>query len=308
MRRCLIILHAVAAAAKSCDESRLVRRPDYAERLLRAAIQCNATTRIEPAAAVANLAVAGTGSQTLADALQAWRGVVGNRRARPAGVPRLPRRRLLLGEAARRGGARVTPRATAHRLISHHDHRITVDHLLRTTKRWSTALDTFGEPQEKVDVFLLTLRDPVRRFQSGWRYRPDFRGFGTLENLLSEWRKRLGDGPRPAFPDGLASSFRRLNTAVNQYFATPQLSYLVGSACACRRGQVRLRVLCTESLRSDLPALAAELGARASHRHSNLRTTRRPRRNATAAVSAETAAWLRDMYREDVALHKYYCS
>ena len=306
MRRCLILLHAVAAA-KSCDESRLVRRPDYAERLLRAAIQCNATTRIEPSAAVANLAVAGTGSQTLADALQAWRGVVG-KRARPAGVPRLPRRRLLLGEAVRRGGARVTPRARAHRLISHHDHRITVDHLLRTTKRWSTALDTFGEPQEKIDVFLLTLRDPVRRFQSGWRYRPDFRGFGTLENLLREWRKRLGDGPRPAFPDGLASSFRRLNTAVNQYFATPQLSYLVGSACACRRGQVRLRVLCTESLRRDLPALAAELGARASHRHSNLRTTRRPRRNATATVSAETAAWLRDMYREDVALHKYYCS
>ena len=148
----------------------------------------------------------------------------------------------------------------------------------------------------------------MRRFQSGWRYRPDFRGFGTLENLLREWRKRQGDGPRPAFPDGLASSFRRLNTAVNQYFATPQLSYLVGSACACRRGQVRLRVLCTESLRRDLPALAAELGARASHRHSNLRTTRRPRRNATATVSAETAAWLRDMYREDVALHKYYCS
>ena len=87
----------------------------------------------------------------------------------------------------------------------------------------------------------------MRRFQSGWRYRPDFR-YDTLENLLREWRKRLGDGPRPAFPDGLASSFRRLNTAVNQYFATPQLSYLVGSACACRRGQVRLRVLCTESL------------------------------------------------------------
>ena len=179
----------------------------------------------------------------------------------------------------------------------------------------------------------------MRRFQSGWRYRPNFRGFGTLEKLLREWRKRLGDGPRPAFPDGLASSFRRLNTAVNQYFATPQLSYLVGSACACRRGQVRLRVLCTESLpawkstsvsgarrwrgsrfsegavkfphrslRRDLPALAAELGARASHRHSNLRTTRRPRRNATAAVSSETAAWLREMYREDVALHKYYCS
>ena len=102
MRRCLILLHAVAAAAKSCDESRLVSRPDYAERLLRAAIQCNAS-RIESAAAVANLAVAGTGSQTLADALQAWRGVVG-KRARPAGVPRLPRRRLLLGEAARRGG------------------------------------------------------------------------------------------------------------------------------------------------------------------------------------------------------------
>ena len=247
MRRCLIILHAVAAAAKSCDESRLVRRRDYAERLLRAAIQCNATTRIEPSAAVANLAVAGTGSQTLADALQAWRGVVGSRRARPAGVPRLPRRRLLLGEAARRGGARITARATAHRLISHHDHRITIDHLLRSTKRWSTALDTFGEPQENVDVFLLTLRDPVRRFQSGWRYRPDFR-YDTLENLLREWRKRLGDGPRPAFPDGLAGSFRRLNTAVNQYFATPQLSYLVGSACACRRGEVRLRVLCTESL------------------------------------------------------------
>ena len=306
MRRCLILLHAVAEAAKSCDESRLVRRRDYAERLLRAAIQCNATTRIEPSAAVANLAVAGTGSQTLADALQAWRGVVG-KRARPAGVPRLPRRRLLLGEAARRGGARITARATAHRLISHHDHRITVDHLLRTTKRWSTALDTFGEPQEKVDVFLLTLRDPVRRFQSGWRYRPDFRGFGTLEKLLGAWRAKLA-GRRPSFPDGLASSFRRLNTAVNQYFATPQLSYLVGSACACRWGQVRLRVLCTESLRRDLPALAAELGARASHRHSNLRTTRRPRRNATAAVSAETAAWLRDMYREDVALHKYYCS
>ena len=158
MRRCLILLHAVARAAKTCDESRLVRRRDYAERLLRAAIQCNATTRIEPSAAVANLAVAGTGSQTLADALQAWRGVVGSRRARPAGVPRLPRRRLLLGEAARRGGARITARATAHRLISHHDHRITVDHLLRTTKRWSTALDTFGEPQEKVDVFLITLR------------------------------------------------------------------------------------------------------------------------------------------------------
>ena len=156
MRRCLILLHAVARAAKTCDESRLVRRRDYAERLLRAAIQCNATTRIEPSAAVANLAVAGTGSQTLADALQAWRGVVG-KRARPAGVPRLPRRRLLLGEAVRRGGARVTAR-TAHRLISHHDHRITVDHLLRTTKRWSTALDTFGEPQEKVDVFLITLR------------------------------------------------------------------------------------------------------------------------------------------------------
>ena len=306
MRRCLILLHAVARAAKTCDESRLVRRRDYAERLLRAAIQCNATTRIEPSAAVANLAVAGTGSQTLADALQAWRGVVG-KRARPAGVPRLPRRRLLLGEAARRGGARVTPRATAHRLISHHDHRITVDHLLRTTKRWSTALDTFGEPQENVDVFLITLRDPVRRFQSGWRYRPDFRGYGTLEKLLGAWRAKLG-GRRPSFPDGLASSFRRLNTAVNQYFATPQLSYLVGSACACRWGQVRLRVLCTESLRHDLPALAAELGARASHRHSNLRTTRRPRRNATATVSAETAAWLRDMYREDVALHKYYCS
>ena len=306
MRRCLILLHVVVVAAKSCDESRLVRRRDYAERLLRAAIQCNATTRIEPSAAVANLAVAGTGSQTLADALQAWRGVVG-KRARPAGVPRLPRRRLLLGEAARRGGARVTPRATAHRLISHHDHRITVDHLLRTTKRWSTALDTFGEPQENVDVFLLTLRDPVRRFQSGWRYRPDFRGYGTLEKLLGAWRAKLG-GRRPSFPDGLASSFRKLNTAVNQYFATPQLSYLVGSACACRRGQVRLRVLCTESLRRDLPALAAELGARASHRHSNLRTTRRPRRNATATVSAETAAWLRDMYREDVALHKYYCS
>ena len=306
MRRCLIILHAVAAA-KSCDESRLVRRRDYAERLLRAAIQCNATTRIEPSAAVANLAVAGTGSQTLADALQAWRGVVGSRRgARPAGVPRLPRRRLLLGEAVRRGGARVTAR-TAHRLISHHDHRITVDHLLRTTKRWSTALDTFGEPQEKVDVFLITLRDPVRRFQSGWRYRPDFRGYGTLEKLLGAWRAKLA-GRRPSFPDGLTSSFRRLNTAVNQYFATPQLSYLVGSACACRRGQVRLRVLCTESLRRDLPALAAELGARASHRHSNLRTTRRPRRNATATVSDETAAWLRDMYREDVALHKYYCS
>ena len=158
MRRCLILLHAVARAATRCDESRLVRRPDYAERLLRAAIQCNAS-RIASRAAVANLAVAGTGSQTLADALQAWRGVVGSRRgARPAGVPRLPRRRLLLGEAARRGGARVTPRATAHRLISHHDHRITVDHLLRTTKRWSTALDTFGEPQEKVDVFLITLR------------------------------------------------------------------------------------------------------------------------------------------------------
>ena len=246
MRRCLILLHAVARAAKTCDESRLVRRRDYAERLLRAAIQCNATTRIEPSAAVANLAVAGTGSQTLADALQAWRGVVG-KRARPAGVPRLPRRRLLLGEAARRGGARITARATAHRLISHHDHRITIDHLLRSTKRWSTALDTFGEPQENVDVFLLTLRDPVRRFQSGWRYRPDFR-YDTLENLLREWRKRLGDGPRPAFPDGLAGSFRRLNTAVNQYFATPQLSYLVGSACACRRGEVRLRVLCTESL------------------------------------------------------------
>ena len=307
MRRCLILLHAVARAATRCDESRLVRRPDYAERLLRAAIQCNAS-RIASRAAVANLAVAGTGSQTLADALQAWRGVVGSRRgARPAGVPRLPRRRLLLGEAARRGGARVTPRATAHRLISHHDHRITVDHLLRTTKRWSTALDTFGEPQENVDVFLLTLRDPVRRFQSGWRYRPDFRGYGTLEKLLGAWRAKLGDR-RPSFPDGLASSFRRLNTAVNQYFATPQLSYLVGSACACRRGQVRLRVLCTESLRRDLPALAAELGARASHRHSNLRTTRRPRRNATATVSAETAAWLRDMYREDVALHKYYCS
>ena len=192
-------------------------------------------------------------------------------------------------------------------MISHHDHRITVDHLLRTTKRWSTALDTFGEPRENVDVFLLTLRDPVRRFQSGWRYRPDFRGFGTLEKLLGAWRAKLGDR-RPSFPDGLASSFRRLNTAVNQYFATPQLSYLVGSACACRWGQVRLRVLCTESLRHDLPALAAELGARASHRHSNLRTTRRPRRNATATVSAETAAWLRDMYREDVALHKYYCS
>ena len=307
MRRCLILLHAVARAAKTCDESRLVRRRDYAERLLRAAIQCNATTRIEPSAAVANLAVAGTGSQTLADALQAWRGVVGNRRARPAGVPRLPRRRLLLGEAARRGGARITARATAHRLISHHDHRITIDHLLRSTKRWSTALDTFGEPQENVDVFLLTLRDPVRRFQSGWRYRPDFRGYGTLEKLLGAWRAKLG-GRRPSFPDGLASSFRRLNTAVNQYFATPQLSYLVGSACACRRGQVRLRVLCTESLRRDLPALAAELGARASHRHSNLRTTRRPRRNATATVSAETAAWLREMYREDVALHKYYCS
>ena len=306
MRRCLILLHVVVVAAKSCDESRLVRRRDYAERLLRAAIQCNATTRIEPSAAVANLAVAGTGSQTLADALQAWRGVVG-KRARPAGVPRLPRRRLLLGEAARRGGARVTPRATAHRLISHHDHRITVDHLLRTTKRWSTALDTFGEPQENVDVFLLTLRDPVRRFQSGWRYRPDFRGFGTLEKLLGAWRAKLG-GRRPSFPDGLASSFRKLNTAVNQYFATPQLSYLVGSACACRRGEVRLRVLCTESLRHDLPALGAELGARASHRHSNLRTTRRPRRNATAAVSAETADWLRDMYSEDVALHKYYCS
>ena len=304
MRRCLILLHAVARAAKTCDESRLVRRPDYAERLLRAAIQCNATTHIEPAAAVANLAVAGTGSQTLADALQAWRGVVG-KRARPAGVPRLPRRRLV-GEAVRRGGARVTAR-TAHRFVSHHDHRITVDHLLRTTKRWSTALDTFGEPQEKVDVFLLTLRHPVRRFQSGWRYRPDFRGYGTLEKLLGAWRAKLG-GKRPSFPDGLASSFRRLNTAVNQYFATPQLSYLVGSACACRRGQVRLRVLCTESLRHDLPALAAELGARASHRHSNLRTTRRPRRNATATVSAETAAWLRDMYREDVALHKYYCS
>ena len=155
MRRCLILLHAVARAATRCDESRLVRRPDYAERLLRAAIQCNAS-RIEPSTAVANLAVAGTGSQTLADALQAWRGVVGSRRARPAGVPRLPRRRLA-GEAARRGGARVTAR-TAHRLISHHDHRITVDHLLRTTKRWSTALDTFGEPQEKVDVFLITLR------------------------------------------------------------------------------------------------------------------------------------------------------
>ena len=218
-----------------------------------------------------------------------------------------PPRRRLAGEAVRRGGARVTPRATAHRLISHHDHRITVDHLLRTTKRWSTALDTFGEPQENVDVFLLTLRDPVRRFQSGWRYRPDFRGYGTLEKLLGAWRAKLG-GRRPSFPDGLASSFRRLNTAVNQYFATPQLSYLVGSACACRRGQVRLRVLCTESLRHDLPALAAELGARASHRHSNLRTTRRPRHNATATVSAETAAWLRDMYREDVALHKYYCS
>ena len=182
MRRCLILLRAVAVATTRCDESRLVRRPDYVERLLRAAIQCNATSRIEPSAAVANLAVAGTGSQTLADALQAWRGVVGNRRARPAGVPRLPRRRLLLGEAARRGGARITARTTAHRLISHHDHRITVDHLLRTTKRWSTALDTFGEPQEKVDVFLLTLRDPVRRFQSGWRYRPDFRGFGLCGN------------------------------------------------------------------------------------------------------------------------------
>ena len=129
----------------------------------------------------------------------------------------------------------------------------------------------------------------MRRFQSGWRYRPDFRGFGTLEKLLGAWRAKLGDR-RPSFPDGLASSFRRLNTAVNQYFATPQLSYLVGSACACRRGQVRLRVLCTESLRRDLPALAAELGARASHRHSNQRTTRRPRRNATATVSAETAA------------------
>ena len=132
-------------------------------------------------------------------------------------------------------------------------------------------------------------------------------GYGTLEKLLGAWRAKLA-GRRPSFPDGLASSFRRLNTAVNQYFATPQLSYLVGSACACRRGQLRLRVLCTESLRHDLPALAAELGARASHRHSNLRTTRRPRRNATATVSAETAAWLRDMYREDVALHKYYCS
>ena len=260
MRRCLIILHAVAVGAKSCDESRLVRRPDYAERLLRAAIQCNAT-RIEPAAAVANLAVAGTGSQTLADALQAWRGAVGNRRARPAGVPRLPRRRLLLGEAVRRGGARITAR-TAYRFVSHHDHRITVDHLLRTTKRWSTALDTFGEPQEKVDVFLLTLRDPVRRFQSGWRYRPDFRGSGTLENLLRAWRVKLG-GRRPSFPDGLASSFRRLNTAVNQYFATPQLSYLVGSACACRRGQVRLRVLCTESL----PAWKSTSASGASPRH-----------------------------------------
>ena len=133
------------------------------------------------------------------------------------------------------------------------------------------------------------------------------RGHGHILTLLGAWRAKLA-GRRPSFPDGLASSFRRLNTAVNQYFATPQLSYLVGSACACRRGQVRLRVLCTESLRRDLPALAAELGARASHRHSNLRTTRRPRRNATATVSAETAAWLRDMYREDVALHKYYCS
>ena len=57
MRRCLILLHAVARAAKTCDESRLVRRPDDADRLRRAAIQCNAT-RIEPAAAVANLAVA----------------------------------------------------------------------------------------------------------------------------------------------------------------------------------------------------------------------------------------------------------
>ena len=58
----------------------------------------------------------------------------------------------------------------------------------------------------------------------------------------------------------------------------------------------------------DVGERAAELGVRASHRHSNLRSTRRPRRNATATVSAETAAWLRDMYREDVALHKYYCS
>ena len=147
--------------------------------------------------------------------------------------------------------------------------------------------------------------DALVDFHTG--YRPDFRGYGTLEKLLGAWRAKLA-GRRPSFPDGLASSFRRLNTAVNQYFATPQLSYLVGSACACRRGEVRLRVLCTESLRSDLPALAAELGARASHRHSNLRTTRRPRRNATATVSAETADWLRDMYREDVALHKYYCS
>ena len=215
MRRCLILLHAVARAAKTCDESRLVRRPDYAERLLRAAIQCNATTRIEPSAAVANLAVAGTGSQTLADALQAWRGVVG-KRARPAGVPRLPRRRLA-GEAVRRGGARVTAR-TAHRLISHHDHRITVDHLLRTTKRWSTALDTFGEPQENVDVFLLTLRAVWKsKFYGAFvlKRRADLH---AIDATPARWRGDAGSSPLDGASTAASSS---RNDLVENYRVHP---------------------------------------------------------------------------------------
>ena len=189
-----------------------------------------------------NLAPAGTGSNALFVSL-------------------LLLRHLMRGHAATKVPGDPTYVTTSREIKDdggglHHDHFKTVQNLRRN-----------------YSCFFITVRDPVERIESGFRYEMlqkrvhhsrtgwhPLSQFHGIDAWLSALRNESDPHHRRAH-DMVGYSQRKVNSnSPGSHFLMPQLAYLHGLACA--RGH-QLHVVCTNSLLDDLDALALRFGGEA---------------------------------------------
>lgn len=133
--------------------------------------------------------------------------------------------------------------------------------------RHSTTLRSWrSEENASARCFIMTLRDPLERLESGVRYR-------MMTNASWNSTTTTGGARRPMFEvarqlqsaDSIVEAWRRVShplhksaqqLALSSNPPRSQFSMLSGHTC----GATAVQVLCTRSLRADLGRLASEFG------------------------------------------------
>lgn len=183
----------------------------------------------------------------------------------------------------------------------HHEHGATIADVRRGKRR--------GARVKAPECFLVTLREPASRLESGYRHkqlqRPGKAKTPPLDALLAEWRKRFDGGDAHALPWQFLKNF-----------FWPQAGYVQAGAAACANRDITIHVLCTERLRDDWAALATDrfgLGGvtlKSEHLRSNATgPTAVAVRKSSTIRNATTRAWVNDgAFPTDHALWKAFCS